>query len=82
MTITVLLEPAPEGGYNVTVPSLPEVVTEGETLKQAVRNAREAISLALLVRRDLGEPMPEDKPAPAPRPPVLARRLRAPIAVA
>ena len=32
---TVLLEPAEEGGYTVTVPALPGCITEGDTLEEA-----------------------------------------------
>ena len=28
---TVVLEPQPEGGFTVSVPALPEVVTEGDS---------------------------------------------------
>src|SRR5713101_582958 len=40
---TVLFEPAEEGGYVVTCPSLPGLVTEGDTLEEARANAAEAI---------------------------------------
>jgi predicted RNA binding protein YcfA (HicA-like mRNA interferase family) len=39
---TVLFEPAEEGGYVVTCPSLPGLVTEGDTLQEARANAAEA----------------------------------------
>ena len=35
----------PEKGYTVTVPALPGVVTEGDTLKEATRMAVDAIEL-------------------------------------
>ena len=34
-----------EGGYTVTVPSLPGVATEGETIEEAISMAKEAIAL-------------------------------------
>ena len=34
-----------EGGYTVTVPALPGCITEGDTLDEAIANAREAIAL-------------------------------------
>jgi len=40
---TVLFEPAAEGGYVVTCPALPGLVTEGETLDEARRMAEDAI---------------------------------------
>ena len=75
VTLTVLFTEAPEGGYVVTVPALPEVVTEGDDLTEAIAAAEEAIGCALLTRQDLGELWPEDVPTPTPRPHVLAKRL-------
>jgi predicted RNase H-like HicB family nuclease len=50
---TVILTPEPEvGGYSVTVPALPEVATQGETVEEALAMAREAIELSLELRRD------------------------------
>lgn len=54
-TYTVVLESEVEGGFSVVVPALPEIHTQGETAEEATINAREAILLALEVRRDLGE---------------------------
>jgi antitoxin HicB len=42
-TYTVLYEPAEEGGYVVTCPALPGLVTEGDTLDEARDMARDAI---------------------------------------
>ena len=44
---TVLFEPAEEGGYVVTCPALPGLVTEGDTYEQARERAVEAIELYL-----------------------------------
>jgi antitoxin HicB len=57
---TINLRPEPEGGYTVLVPALPEVVTYGETEQEALQMAREAIELALGVRRDDGDDIPDD----------------------
>jgi predicted RNase H-like HicB family nuclease len=40
---TVLFEPAEEGGFVVTCPALPGLVTEGDTLEEARAMARDAI---------------------------------------
>lgn len=47
MEIRVILEPSNEGGYTVTVPSLPGCISEGETREEAILNIKEAISLYL-----------------------------------
>jgi len=54
MNFTVLLEPQEDGGFTVTVPALPEVVTEGDTREQALAMAEEAIRAILEYRRDHG----------------------------
>ena len=60
---TVVLEPEPGGGYTVLVPALPEVVTCGDSEAEALAMAKEAIELALEVRRERGEELPEGTPA-------------------
>jgi len=50
--------PEPEGGFTVTCPKLPPVVTYGETLEEAQANAREAIELCLEVMQADGRRIP------------------------
>jgi antitoxin HicB len=59
-TYTIILEPAEEGGFIVTVPALPEVGTQGNTREEALANAREAIELVIEHRVARGEPVPAD----------------------
>lgn len=61
---TLLLTPEPEGGYTVTVPTLPGVVTYGRTVDEAKAMAREAIELHLEALREHGEPIPEETISP------------------
>jgi len=42
-TFTMLFEPAEEGGYVVTCPALPGLVTEGNTMEEARRMAEDAL---------------------------------------
>lgn len=58
---TVLFEPAEEGGYVVTCPALPGLVTEGDTLKEARAMARDAIRAYLESLRKDRLPIPSDK---------------------
>jgi predicted RNase H-like HicB family nuclease len=62
---TVLFESAEEGGYIVTCPSLPGLVTEGDTLEEARDMAADAIRgyIESLVQDGLPIP-PEDPPPP------------------
>jgi antitoxin HicB len=58
---TVLYEPAEEGGYIVTCPALPGLVTEGDTLEEARAMAIEAIQgyLESLAKAGLSAPVEE-----------------------
>ncbi len=57
-TYSVILEPLEEGGFQVLVPALPEVVTGGDTEEEALAMAREAIELVLQSRAERGEDIP------------------------
>ena len=46
-TYTIVLQPEPEGGFTVTCPALPEVITYGETVEEARAQAKEAIEALL-----------------------------------
>jgi antitoxin HicB len=57
---TILLhEDQEQGGYWVTVPSLPGVLTQGDTLEEAMAMAREAVGLHLRGMLADGEEIPE-----------------------
>ena len=43
MKFNIILKPAEEGGFNVSVPALDGCFTQGETEREAIRNAKEAI---------------------------------------
>ena len=58
---TVLFEPAEEGGYVVTCPALPGLVTEGDSLAEARVMAADAIRAYLDSLRKDGQPIPADK---------------------
>ncbi len=57
---SVVLEPQAEGGFTVSVPALPEIVTEGDTEQEALHMVEEAIRAVLDYRRDHGLPIPVD----------------------
>ena len=57
---TVFYEPAEEGGYLVSVPSMPEICTEGDTLEEARAMAEDAIRLVIESNIKRGESIPED----------------------
>ena len=47
MEIKVILEKQEEGGYTVYVPSLPGCISQGETMKESLKNIKEAMELYL-----------------------------------
>jgi len=47
MEIKIVLEEQEEGGFTVYVPSLPGCISQGENVKEALKNIREAIELYL-----------------------------------
>jgi len=61
---TVLFEPAEEGGYVVTCPALPGLVTEGDTLEEAREMAKDAIRAYIESLLKDGETIPPDKEIP------------------
>ena len=62
---TILLDPdEEEGGYTVTVPALPGVVTQGETIEECQERAREAIALHIEGLLARGLPVPEERLQP------------------
>lgn len=64
MRYTVLLFHEAEGGYSVIIPALPGCVTQGETVSEALANAREAAEGWLEVARDHGDDIPDERGGP------------------
>lgn len=60
---TIELEPLETGGFSVSVPALPGCVTWGTSFDHAVTMAREAIEVWLETLQELGQPIPEERPA-------------------
>ena len=56
--VPLLFSPQPEGGFTVTSPVLPELVTEGDTLDEAFANAQDALAAVVEIYADDGRPLP------------------------
>ncbi len=56
--VPLLFSPQPEGGFTVTSPALPELVTEGDTLVEAFANARDALAAVVELYVDEGRALP------------------------
>lgn len=57
---TVRFEPLPEGGYQVHVPAMPEIITYGRTLEEAREMAQDAIRCHVRGLWKDGEEIPKD----------------------
>jgi len=64
LKIPLLLSPQPEGGFTVTSPLLPELVTEGDTIEEALDNVRDALAAVVEAYQDLGRPLPPNARLP------------------
>ena len=56
------LEKNENGVYTITVPALPGCITQGDTWKEAVANAQEAILGYIETLKELGKPIPLEIP--------------------
>ena len=57
--IPLILEPQPEGGYTVTSPLLPELITEGDTIAECLVNVEDAFAVVLEIYEDRCRPLPD-----------------------
>jgi antitoxin HicB len=56
--LPLVLDPQPEGGFTVTCPILPELITEGDTIEEALENVSDALAAVIEAYEDLHKPMP------------------------
>ena len=54
----LLLDPQPEGGWTITSPALPGLVTEADTLDEVFINVRNAFAAVLEAYEEVGLPLP------------------------
>ena len=63
--LPLVFTPQPEGGFTVTSPVLPELVTEGDTLEAAFANVKDALAAVLELYEEEGRRLPEGIELPA-----------------
>lgn len=63
--LPLVFAPQPEGGFTVTSPALPELVTEGNTLEEAFANVRNALAAVVELYAEEGRPLPAGIELPA-----------------
>ena len=56
--IPLVFSPQPEGGFTVTSPVLPELVTEGDTLEEAYAEVQDALAAVVELYADQGRQLP------------------------
>ena len=65
------LEPQPEGGFTVTCPALPELITEGDTFFEALANVEDALAATVELYEARGRELPPELFVDAPYEPVV-----------
>lgn len=58
--VPLILDPQPEGGYTVTSPLLRGLVTEGDTIAEALFNAQDAFQAMVEIHEYLNDPLPPE----------------------
>ncbi len=56
--LPVVLEPQPEGGYTITCPILPELISEADSLEEVAANVADALAAVIEIYEDTGRPLP------------------------
>ncbi len=56
--IPLVLTPQSEGGYTVTSPLLPELITEGDSLNEALENVKDAFAAVIELYQEMGRSLP------------------------
>nr|VFK14045.1 MAG: antitoxin HicB [Candidatus Kentron sp. LPFa]VFK30317.1 MAG: antitoxin HicB [Candidatus Kentron sp. LPFa] len=56
--IPLVLAPQTEGGFTVTSPILPELVTEGDSIEEVLANVQDALLAVIEAYRDVGRSLP------------------------
>jgi antitoxin HicB len=63
--VPLVFTPQPEGGYTVTSPVLPELLTEGDNLEEAQANVHDAFEAVVELYTEHGRALPASISLPA-----------------
>lgn len=58
--LPLVLEPQPEGGYTITCPLLPNLITEADTLDEVLPHVADALAALIEAYEDLNQPLPSE----------------------
>ncbi len=56
--LPLILEPQPEGGYTITCPLIPNLITEADNLEEVIPNVSDALAALIETYEDLNQPLP------------------------
>jgi antitoxin HicB len=56
--IPLMLTAQPEAGYAITSLALPELITDGDTVEEALAHAQDALAAIVELYEDLSKPVP------------------------
>jgi antitoxin HicB len=73
--LPLLLEPQPEGGYTITCPLLPELITEADILDDIVPNVSDALAVVIEIYEDMDKSWPANLQPLQPNIPLFAEFL-------
>ena len=62
--VPLVVTPQPEGGYTVTSPLLPELITEGDSIRDATENVKDALAAVIELYEELGRSLPQTTQVP------------------
>ena len=68
--VPLVMTPQPEGGYTVTSPLLPELVTEGDSICDALENVKDALAAVVELYEEIGRSLPQNTRIPDTNSPV------------
>jgi antitoxin HicB len=73
--LPLIFEPHPEGGFTVTSPLLPELITEGDSVEDALENVRDALAAVIEAYQETGRNLPPNLVITDPSGPVWAEMV-------
>ena len=56
--LPIVLDPQPEGGWTITCPVLPGLITEADTMDEVVPHITDALEALIELYEDLNQPLP------------------------
>ncbi len=56
--LPLVLEPQPEGGYTITCPLIPSLITEADNLEEVIPNVSDSLAALIEAYEDLNKPLP------------------------